>query len=192
MMLPNCEIWYPKLVPSRPNARFNKANPTWEVQIRTTSKDQKREWQEANLNVAAVLPDDDTPPYWRVNIKRSVLKADGTESKEVDVIDGNLDPVDPGTIGNGSIANLRVFQYEYENDDGKGIATMLMGVQLTRHILYKPTIDPEDQFQSATTEVITPAEEGEEETSKGTPKIGGGTPSMGDNEAADLGDEVPF
>ena len=43
VLLKDVELWYTKLDPRYPNARFNKQNPTWECQIRTTDKDQKKE-----------------------------------------------------------------------------------------------------------------------------------------------------
>jgi len=39
----NASIWFAKLDPKRPNNKFNKTNPTWECQIRTESKEVKKE-----------------------------------------------------------------------------------------------------------------------------------------------------
>jgi|SaaInl4_150m_RNA_FD_contig_21_1449009_length_1251_multi_4_in_0_out_0_3 hypothetical protein len=207
MILHDCEIWYPKLMPGRPNAKFDKKNPTWELQLRTTSKEKKKEWEALNLNVKAVIPDEDgADPFYRVNIKRKTIKADGTASKEVEVVDGNMDPVDPGSIGNGSIGNIRIFQYPYESDDGPGIASMLMAVQLTTHIVYKSAIDPDDQFGATETKVITPPPEEEEtpETTQAAPSTPStpaapGTPSLNPpgtpstpEAGSEIDDEIPF
>ena len=34
-ILKNCELWFAKLDPKRPNRKFNPENPTWEIQLRT-------------------------------------------------------------------------------------------------------------------------------------------------------------
>ena len=151
------EIWYPKLDPERPNARYNKKNPTWELQLRTIDKVVKKMWEdELNLNVKAIIPDEGAS-YFRVNLKKRTIKADGTNAAPVDVVNGAKEQVDPKSIGNGSIANVRIYQYEYPKEDGtKGIASILMGVQLIKHIVYVPK-PFDDDFEEEETEVITPA-----------------------------------
>ena len=153
MLVRNAEIWFAKVNPKRPNNRFNKKNPSWECQLRTTSKKQKKEWEELGLNVKAMIPEEG-PPYWRVNLRKKSLKANGEPSSFVKVVDGNLDDVDPDSIGNGSIANVRVFQYPYDREDGtKGLTSILMGLQLVKHIKYTPK-PRDDDFTFTETEVI--------------------------------------
>jgi len=154
MLLNNCEIWFPKLDPNRPSKKFSKQRPTWEIQIRTTDRAQRKEWLDLNLNVKDVVPEEEgAAPYFRVNLKKKSIKANGEESEPVEVLNGNLDPVDPNSIGNGSIGNLRLFQYEYDGETGSGIATVLMGIQLVKHIVYAGSRD--DEFEKSETEVIT-------------------------------------
>jgi len=85
-------------------------------------------------------------------------------------------PVDPNSIGHGSIGHVRIFQREYTKDNGKpGISSTLMGIQLIKHIVY--TYDKksyEDSFEdSGDTEVISPPEEEEEEEGEesSTPEV---------------------
>ena len=156
MIIKNCELWYAKLDPKRPNSRFSKKNPTWEVQIRTSDKEVVKIWEQSNLKCKPVIPDEGDP-YWRVNLKKRSIKSDDTPADPVQVVDGNLDPVNPNSIGNGSIGNIRLFQYDYENEDQKGVASILMGIQLTKHILYKPK--PGESFEETETEIIAPSEE---------------------------------
>jgi hypothetical protein len=136
------EIYFAKL--GKPNGKFNKENPTWELQIRTTDKEKKKEWEAIGLTVKAIVPDDgDT--YFRANLKKKSIKSDGTPNEPVKLIDGKLRPIDPNTIGNGSIGNIRVFEYEYKDPMGvtkKGFT--LMTVQLTKHIVYTPRISEDD------------------------------------------------
>lgn len=148
MLLKDCEIWFLKADPSRPNKRFNPENPTWEVQIRTEDKEKKKAWEEAKLVVKAIVPDEG-PPYFRVNIRKKYLKEDGTQSSHPEVIDANLNPLDPNIIGNGSIGNVRIFQYEYPKAaGGVGTASVFMGVQITKLIKYTPK-PREDEFEDA-------------------------------------------
>ena len=49
-ILKNVELFYPRLDPKKPNSKFNKENPTWEVQIRTRDKKVKAEWVKLNLS----------------------------------------------------------------------------------------------------------------------------------------------
>lgn len=160
-ILKDCELWFCKLDPKRPNNRFSKDNPTWECQIRTTNKTIKKTWEEAGLSVKAVVPDEGVP-FWRVNIRKKSIKEDGEKASPIKVVDGKLEEIDPNSIGNGSVGNVRIFQYEYpRKDGGKGIASVLMGVQVTKHIVYVPKPRGDD-FETTETEVIDPdsADEG--------------------------------
>jgi len=151
-IIKNVQIYFAKLNPNRPNPKFNKKNPTWELQLRTSDKVQKAEWEKLGLAVKAVIPEEGAP-YYRVNLKKKSIKEDGSPSSVVSVIDGKLKPIDPDTIGNGSVANIRIFQYEYTNEGKKGIASVLMAVQLTKHLVY--TAPPrDDDFEETETEAI--------------------------------------
>jgi hypothetical protein len=162
-IIKNAELWYTKLDPKRPNARFDKNNPSWEAQIRTTSKEQKKEWEELGLRVSAVIPDeDDAKPFYKVNLRKRKYRADGTEGEAPDVVDGNLQPVDPNTIGNGSIGNIRIYQYESKQDSTK-LVSVLMRIQLVKHIVYQHS-EPNDEFEQIETEVVhVEPQEGSEE-----------------------------
>jgi len=141
--------------PNRPaKAKDKNKSDYWACQVRTTDKEVKKAWQEANLNVTAVVPDEGEP-YFKANFRRNVIKRDGEKSQCPEVVNGNLDPVEPGTIGNGSIGNIRLFQTEYPAGDGyeAGITSILMGLQLTKHIIYVPNTE---EFSKTETEVISP------------------------------------
>lgn len=154
-LIKNAELHFVKCDPKRPNAKFNKKNPTWEVQIRTTDKNQRKEWEAMGLPVKAVVPDEGAP-YWKVNLRKKSFKESGEAAKPVNVVNGQLDDIDPNTIGNGSIGHVRIYQYEYNNEGTQGIASILMAIQVVRHILY--VAQPrEDDFEMTETEVIAPA-----------------------------------
>jgi hypothetical protein len=177
--LNNVEIWYAKLDPARPNGRYNKNNPTWEVQIRTTDKAQKKEWEALHLPVKTVDPDEG-PVYYSVSLRKKshkeVDKVVGEPNKPVEVVDGDLEPIDTNTIGNGSVGNVRIFQYPYPKEGGgTGIASMLMGVQLTKHVVYESK--PREGFtQQATTRVQSEQSADQEDGDAGNPDEDGDAP----------------
>lgn len=156
-IIKNAELWFAKLDPKRPSAKFNKKNPTWELQIRTQDKAVKKAWEELGLAVKAVVPDEGAP-YFRVNLRKKSIKEDGDAASPIKVVNGHLEDVDPNSIGNGSVGNVRIFQYEYPKEGGgKGIASVLMGVQVTKHVVYKPK-PRDDDFDMTDTEVVEEAE----------------------------------
>jgi hypothetical protein len=158
MILEKCELWYPCLDPKRPNKKFDKENPSWEVQIRTTDKKQRKEWEEANLNVHTIVPEDDDvndgKPFFLVYLKKRITRKDGLPALPVEVLDAKLEPVDPNSIGNGSIADVRLYQYSYPTPaGGTKTSSILLGLQLLKHKLYVPVKRQEFTKRAEDTEV---------------------------------------
>jgi hypothetical protein len=154
MILKNVELHWVKLNPNRPNKTFN-TDGVWEVQIRTRDKKQAQEWKEAHLNVSTETDENDKP-YYKAMLKKQCKKKDGSDQLPVKVVNGSLEDINPDHIGNGSIANVRLFQYDYEVGVGKqkkkGIASMLMAVQVTTLNEYIPKAR-EDDFEMTDTVV---------------------------------------
>jgi len=153
-ILKNVELFYPRLDPKKPNAKFNKEQPTWEVQIRTRDKKVKAEWAALNLKPKTV-EDNDGKVFYSVTLRKKSKKKDGEVNQPVKVIDGGLNDLNPMSIGNGSIGNVRIFQYEY-GDEGK-IASMLMAVQITKLNEYIPKAS-DDDFEMTETEIVRVAD----------------------------------
>lgn len=173
-LITNAEIWFPRLDPKHPNDKFDKKNPSWEVQIRTTDPAQKAEWESQNIKLKLdkypvghkneagedigeeIRYTPEGKKLWKAVLRKKSFKSKddviGEPNEPPVVIDGELAPVDPLTIGNGSIANIRVFQYPGKpNPDGsEKTSSMLMGVQLVHHIVYTPA-PKEDEFQPVKT-----------------------------------------
>jgi len=160
MILRNCEIWYPQVNPKKPNTRFSKVKPSWDVQLRTTDKVQKKEWEAANIKVKAIVPDEGET-YFSANLRKKCVKADGSNGAPPTIIDGELNDVDPTSIGNGSIGHVRVYQYEAPKDEGgTQIVSVLMGIQLIHHIVYVPKVHDDDfEEQEGGTTVVNPEPE---------------------------------
>ena len=154
-ILKNVELFFAKLDESKPNARFDANNPTWEVQIRTRDKKQAKEWKDLNVNVKT--DDDDNGVFYKATLKKKTKKANGEPQNPVNLVGGGLAPIDPNTLGNGSIGNVRIYQYNYEVGGRKGIASMLMAVQVTTLKEYTPK-PREDDFEMTEMEVIKVAD----------------------------------
>lgn len=154
-IISNATLYWAHLDPARPNARFNKENPTWDVQIRTYSKAQKAEWEAQGLKMKAEIPDEGAP-YWTANLRRSLRNAQGKINEAPVVKDGKGKEIDGNTIGNGSVGNIRLFQYESKGEVKK-IVSVLMEIQLTKYVKYKPK--PGESFGEAETEVIEPEDD---------------------------------
>jgi len=149
-ILKKCAIFWVKCDPAKPNGKMDPNKPQWEAQLRTKDKAQAKEWKDNFLPVKLV-EDEKEGVYYRANIRKRAKKADGTPNKPVNVVDGSKKPLDPNRIGNGSIANVRVFIYEYPASTGGMKKTaMLTDLQITTLNEYVPK-PREDDFDEEET-----------------------------------------
>ena len=181
-LLKNCELHYIKCDPKRPNASFNKKNPTWEAQIRTTDLEQKKEWdalglkpkllvgKEGEENEGEPILTADGKKQWRVNLKKKSVTQSGDAASPVKIVNGSLEDIDPNSVGNGSIGHVRIYQYEFDQEGKKekGIASVLMAIQLKRHVVYIPKVR-DDEFEMEDTETINPAPQDGDDGGEGAP-----------------------
>ena len=149
-ILKNVELFYPRLDPKKPNDKFNKENPTWEVQIRTKDKKVAAEWKDLNLK-PKLQEDAEGKTFYSVTLRKKSKKKDGSDNEPVKVVNGSLEAINPMTIGNGSVGNIRIFQYEY-GEEAK-IASMLMAIQITKLNEYVPK-PAADEFEMTETQVV--------------------------------------
>tara|TARA_B110000438_G_scaffold106072_1_gene104367 strand:- start:963 stop:1574 length:612 start_codon:yes stop_codon:yes gene_type:complete len=74
-----------------------------------------------------------------ISLRRKTATKDGKARKPVMVFDHNVKPIeDTSHIGNGSTANVNVFQYAWEFMGKTGVSTDLVGVQFT-DIIHRST-----------------------------------------------------
>ena len=73
-ILKNVELFWAQLDPKRPNSKFNKEQPTWDVQIRTRDKKVKAEWVALNLKPKTV--EDDDGVFYSVTLRKKAKKKD--------------------------------------------------------------------------------------------------------------------
>jgi hypothetical protein len=180
-IIKNVELHFAKLNPKRPNATFNKENPTWELQLRTSSLEQKKEWDNLSLKPKLIVykegEENEGEPIltesgkkqWRVNLRKRSKDKDGNPAAAVKVVNGSLEEIDPDTIGNGSIAHVRIYQYEYDSAGEKKVATVLMALQLVKHIVYEAA-PRDDEFEMTETQTFNPKASEETEDEDETPK----------------------
>ena len=142
------EIHWVKCNQDKPQRYQNKpTNPAkWNVQIRTRDKATKALW-EKEYGMSLTPADDDNGIYYKTSLNRYAFSA-GADKKEnlespnkpVNVILADGTPLDPDTVGNGSIANISFFC-----KDDKSSRT-LKGIQVTKLIVFEPRGD-EDEFE---------------------------------------------
>ncbi len=158
-ILKNVEVRFAQLNPERPSTKLKKTG-RWSIQIFTRDKAQNKEWKE--LNIKTKMQEDDVGVFYTANIAKNAVKTDGTKADPPKVVNGNLVAIDPNSIGNGSICNIRIFQYDYTFEGVKGIATSLQAVQVIKHIVYHKKPGDFEEFDSVDTEVIDPSELGDD------------------------------
>lgn len=153
-LIKNAILYHIRVVPDRPNKRFDPTKPTWELQIRTYDAAQAKEWEAQGVQLKAVIPDDGSKPFWKANLRKRTEKKDGSPAKEVEVKGGNMRDIDPATIGNGSEGHVRLYQYEYQKKTGgTGISNILMGLQVYKLKKYTPK-PRDDDFEEQEMEII--------------------------------------
>lgn len=164
-ILKNVEMHWVKLDPKKPAPAFGDGGPKWEFQARAHTKEQRDEWKALNINVKPVEDEETGKVYYKTSFRKPITKKDGEPQAPVTVVSASLEPLDPNTIGNGSLCNIRIFQYDYEvkskqpgGPSKKGIATMLMSVQVTKLVKYVPK-ERDDDFEMAEMEVVEPADQ---------------------------------
>ena len=104
----------------------------FEGQIQVFDEKKAEELRENHVPVK----DQEKDNSWVLSLKRNVYKANGEPNGKVRVVDNNKQPLDPSIIGNGSIANVIVYQYPYDTAGRKGIANSLTAIQVTKLVEY--------------------------------------------------------
>ena len=155
IVIRNAELFWAKLDPASPVNPFNAPQPHWEVQIRTRSKDEAKTWKENELNVTP--KEDDDGLYYQVNLKAKAAMRDGTPRKPPAIVDGQLMPLDGTIIGNGSIGNVQIDQYEYTMNGKTGTGSSIKGIQVTRLVEYKSKAGLSFEDEGAT-QVVVPVD----------------------------------
>lgn len=89
------------------------------------------------------------------SLKRKAKKNDGSDNGAPRVVDASKAAMDGMSIGNGSIGNVIVWQYEYEYAGRKGVGSSLTAVQVTKLEKYEPSGSVD--FDAAVEEAAAPS-----------------------------------
>jgi len=131
MILKNVELFWAKLDPSNHDMGFSGDKPQWNVQLRTRSKEQCKEWKDMGLNPKT--EDDDNGIYYKVGVRKDAVKKDGSPNKPVPVVGPDLMPIeDVAAIGNGTIANVKLRTFEWKFQGKEGLGVRLDAVQIVK------------------------------------------------------------
>jgi hypothetical protein len=170
-ILRNVTFYWAKL--KVPNAMFDKANPRWEVQLRTTDKAQLAEWRELGLNPRLAEDEENGGTFYRVNLqRRSKHIKTGENVDPPTVVSAANKPIDSGSVGNGSIGHIRLWFYDTTSPDGAPIkGVTFTGIQLTTHVKFamKAFEDFNDEGETTVIEAEEVSDESEEEFEEETP-----------------------
>lgn len=171
-IIKNATVAYISLDPARPSMKFDKKRGSWDLQLITTDPKDVEYWKSLGLKPKLVVHKEDseevkanpdlegTPvlidgkKHWKMSVRKKAKDNKGDDATPVEVVSGALQPIDPNTIGRGSIVNVRIYQYDYEQDGEKKIGNVLMGVQVMKHVVRKST--PKESFGETDYEVSQP------------------------------------
>lgn len=104
----------------------------YELQVATTDKALAEELRANHFNVK------EKDGKYTVSLKRKARKADGSDNGAPRVVDAKLQPVE-AMIGNGSVGNVKVYQYPYDVRGKKGVGNSLTAVQIVDLVEYRGT-----------------------------------------------------
>lgn len=207
-IIKNVELHWTKIDPKRPTVINEKDDGEkvtgWEVECRTPDKAQAQAWKKlvgAKL-VRAIREDKDDEEsailYWRMKLKKKQFNAAGEEKEAPEVVRGDtLENMDPNIVGNGSVADLRIFQYEYSFKQGgqlvEGMASVLMGIKVKKLVKYVPQAREEWDEDDNEFEVVGGEDDEEKWDNKEDAKPKGKGKSKAKTPSNDIDDdEIPF
>lgn len=155
----NLELHWVKVNPARPQRFENKATAPakWSVQIRVYDKAQKAQLEKEFGFQFKPMEVDDKIVY-KTTISRFAFQANRETGKEdtnspndpVNVMLADGTPIDPDTIGNGSVANISFYMKEDKSN------RTLKGIQVTKLIKYEPRESDTEFELSDDYEIIEP------------------------------------
>ena len=131
MLLNNVDLSWVKFDPANPDSGFDKKSPQYSCTVQTDNKVDAEAWKKSGMNVKP--KDENNKVVYSVTLKKKIyLDETGKNStKPPAVVDKQLQPVNPNTIGNGSKGNVQVRLKPYSYMGKEGISVQLLAVQIT-------------------------------------------------------------
>ena len=131
MLFKNVELMWVALDPEKVDMGFDKNTPQWTLTMVTRDKDVSKVWKTAEYNVK--VGEDDQGIVYTVKVNQPKFRKDGTENKPIPVVGRDLMPFDHtklASIGNGTVANVKVWEGDYNYNGKKGKMFRLEAVQI--------------------------------------------------------------
>lgn len=133
VIVKDVELHWAKL--DAPVDPFKTGEKVWEVQIRTDDENVAKSWAKDYF----INAKKDDEGHWKANIKRKELNRKGESNQPPVVLGRDNQPMPSNNIGNGSIGDLKLFQYPYDVAGRKGVSSMLSAVRVTNLKEYTPS-----------------------------------------------------
>ena len=164
-ILKGATLMFAKLDAKRPVLNYNEDGYEWQLQVRTQDKKQAKQWKEEfHLNVKMDQEDTKTKEIWHTArlARRAYMIEDGKDTMfdppEVLIVEDDVaKPFDARTIGNGSVADVKIQMRSYTYKKKEGITADLLGVLVRDLKEYTQVPDPEWDLSGGDT-VISQAE----------------------------------
>ena len=178
-IIKNVKLRYAHLRADRPNPRFDKKNPRWEIQVYTNDPEERERLRQQGLllrlvkhpeghaNEGEPVLNEKGEKEWKLTLSKRSLSKEGKPNHPVEVITGAKQPLDPGTIGNGSVGNVRYTTREVPDGDKVKVYITLQGVQITHHIVYESNREDFDTDEYTTAERTATSQSSEDSGSDG-------------------------
>ncbi len=144
MIIKNATLFWSKLG-TRVDQGFDGNSPAWTTELRTREKSEAENWKDAGLNVKT--KDDDQGLFWSVSVKKPTHTKDGRPQVAPPVVGKDKMPFsDPDSIGNGTVANVKIHTFDYDYNGRKGVGFRLDAVQIVDLVEFEGQKNPVDYF----------------------------------------------
>ena len=175
-ILKGATLYFVRMDPRKPKLNYNEDGYEWELQVRAPDKKTAEMWEsEFHVNVKYDQEDSKSGDIWHgANINRKAYSIeDGKEASfecpEAFIVQDQVArPVDPNTIGNGSIGDVKIQMRTWSNKKKSGTTTDLLGVLVRELVEYTQVADPDWDLSGDTT--VTKAEPADDESEGGGKK----------------------
>ncbi len=142
MIISNVELHWNKLG-TKIDQGFDGNSPAWTTEMRTRDKDQSENWKAAGLNVKT--KDDEDGLFWACTVKKPTHTKDGRPQVAPPVVGKDKMPfADPDSIGNGTVANIKIHTFDYNYNGREGVGFRLDAIQIIDLVEFsggKPAVD---------------------------------------------------
>lgn len=106
----------------------------WDVQVVVNSKEQKKAFEDAGINMKT--GENNT---WYTNVKRKLINRKGEENSPPKILDSEKEELAPSKIksmGNGTKGHVKLYSYDWNVGGKSGVSAMLVALQVTDYIEY--------------------------------------------------------